>query len=830
MSIRNDATRQRIRQADPRVSRAVVPRQGQALLDADLDQQQRYSLARIEAETADILGEPGRLVVPAGSPAFAITADTSPSACGIGAGRGYLDGWLVDNPTACTLAAQPHPRTDTATTPYAMVLKSLVRHVDPVEENAYADPALGDAQAAGRALVDWQVFPFSPTAIGSSPGCAAVTTHADWSKLVAPSTGTLAVVADSAPPSSDPCSLAPAGGYSRAENLCYRIEVDGGTPRTDFPTVDGPRLGLAGLRLKLSRRNASVMARIVSVSGTEVTVEPPTLDPHNWFAPGLYAELVSSHDDVDPRDASSTTRLFQVNHATDSVVTLEAAAASTVTGKTGWFLRLWDGFADGQGTATVTTTSSAPDVSQHIDLGDGVKILLGAGAGGAGTATFRRGDYWTFAARSDGTLDWPAGGTHETPHGPETRYAPLAVLTGSPPAAGDCRISSATLTDRTLLYRGGDGQSVMPPPGTSGFVTLPSMPRVAVMRGRAPVAGARVRWSVPASAPATHVDGQSLSGAGTLERTTGTDGICQVPWALGRQALAVAHKLQVTLLDADGNPEGPALVFTAQFATAAGTSYQPGACDLLSQAATMQEALDTLCKNLGGGSVEEPETLSVTSIVLVGREGETQLLGEENILNGIELPHTAFEQGIGVGISGNSLECTPETHDPIIEVELDLPYPTTDPDRWYWSWASQNPRSGANIQSFFGVQRVRLDGEVRVLRDEGEEPFQPGLLWHPSESAQAFLDTVPTHRFGYALSENIEFEWSFEEQPRVLCRLRVRSAHVWAQGERSRQAWLNAEYLGSSRGVTNRELLTGERDPQRAADLAMFFYLKLPDE
>ena len=839
MTIRNDATRQTLRPADRRTARSVVPRQGQALLDADLDQQARHTLTRIESDTADTLGSPGRFVVPAGSTAFLITPAATPAACGIGAGRGYLGGWLLENPSACTLGTQPHPRTDPAVAgPVAMVVKSLVRHVDPVEETAYADPALGDAQAAGRSLVDWQVFPFVPAGAWATPSCATITGQADWQRLVAPSTGTLAVVPDAAPPATDPCSLAPAGGYSRSDNLCYRIEVDGGTPRNDFPTADGPRFGLAGLRVKMSRRNASLMVRIKSVSGTDVTVEPPALDPHNWFATGMYAELVTAHDDVDPRAAVAGTRMFQVATATDGVVTLAPAAAAALAALTGtWYLRLWDAFADGTGTQTVTTTAAAPDVSQDIDLGDGVKVRLGAGAGGAAATTFRRGDHWTFAARADGTVDWPVGSPQELPHGPETRYAPLAVLNGAT-AFDDCRIPEATLTDRTLLYRGGDGQAV-PAPAGGGFAALPTPLRVAVMRGRTPVVGARLRWSTPTApvSPQSRINGQPVSTGAFVELTTGAEGTCEVQWSIDSATSSSAQRVQVTLLDGAGNTEGPALVFNSQFATAANTSYQPGDCKVLSTSTTVQEALDELCANLGEGPAEEEETLDITSIVLLGTETEDRLVEKELILNGKEVDHDAFLEGIVIGISGNALESTPEPWDPIVEVELDLPYPSTDPDRWYWGMASRDPELGG-IRGFFGFQRMRLAGDVvtkvraRSPRDREIDRLERGLTWTPSRWARTFLETAPRHRFGYAPAvldgELRELEWEFEEEPRILCRLRVRSAHVWAKGDRSDRAWLNAEYLGTSERLTGRELMLDQRDPQRAADLDMFFYLRMP--
>ncbi|MFB6608710.1 hypothetical protein ACFCVO_00170 [Agromyces sp. NPDC056379] len=829
MTIRNDATRLRLRTRDPRPARSVVSRQGQALLDADLNQQSQHLLERIESETQDTFGSPDRLVVPTGSSAFAVTPDPTGSAIGIGAGRGYLDGWAVECPEpGCTIGTQPHARDDgPIPDPVAVVLKSLVRHIDPVEESAYADPALGDAQTPGRALVDWQVFPFAPAGAWGSPACATILQQKDYLRLTAPSTGTLAVVPDAAPPAADPCSLEPAGGYSRSENLLYRIEVDGGMPRKDYPAVDGPRFGLDGLRLKMSRRNASVMVRIVSVKGERMTVEPPPLDPVNWFYPGTFAELVSAHDDIDPRDAAATDRVLQVNYSEDDVVVVATAAAPAVAGKTGWFLRLWDGFADGHGIATVTTDAATPDVSKDIDLGDGLKVRLGAGTGGAAQATFRRGDYWTFAARSDGTIDWPAGTVFETPHGPETRYAPLAVLTGAPPVADDCRIPSATLTDRALLYRGGDGQAV-PAPAGGGFAILPSKLRVAVQRGRAPVKGARLLWSAPAalSTPDSRIDGSVVGGAATLEVVTGADGTSEVEWSVDSAFPLDAHRVQVTLLDGDGNPEGTVMVFTAQFATAAGTSYQPGACNVLAQSTTVQEALDALCAAVGGEPAIEPETLALTSINLLGPQGTINLVVENLIQTGLDVPYNAFIEGIGIGISGNPLECRPAEFDPVVEVELDLPYPTTDHDRLHWAQASI---AGGGIGGSFGFQNVRLDGTVEVTHGPINQ-LEPGLVWLPSKRTMRFLETVPWHRFGteHALlpGELAELGWEQDEPHTILCRLRVRSAHVWTTGKSGERVWLNAEHLGTSNGFTGRELMLHERDPQRAADIEVFFYLQ----
>ena len=170
MTLRNDATRLLIRPKDPRPLRDVVPRQGQVLLDADLDQAQRLILGRIERETADILGRPDRIAVPEGDDGFKVVAGAGPLGVRIRPGHGYLAGWRLDNAAEVQLDTQPHPRLgEVAAQPFALVLKALERFVDPVEEPAFADAALADAEAAGRGLLDWQVFALP---LAGVPTCA----------------------------------------------------------------------------------------------------------------------------------------------------------------------------------------------------------------------------------------------------------------------------------------------------------------------------------------------------------------------------------------------------------------------------------------------------------------------------------------------------------------------------------------------------------------------------------------------------------------------------------------------------------------------------------
>jgi hypothetical protein len=609
MTIRNDATRLRIATKEKRRLRAVVPRQGQVLLDTDVEQDSRLQLERIEQETRDTLGSPGRLLVPAGTDGFKITSDATNNPT-IGAGNGYLGGWLLENADVCRMftpppqggVTQPHPRSSASLAPTTVVgIKALVRHVDPAEEPVLADVALGDAQSSGRSLVDWQVFPL--TLPGAPATCSAVADDATWKALAAPSTGTLQVIEKVAPASTDPCTLTPGGGYTRLENLLYRIEVHDGVADAALPNVDGPRFKLNGLKLKISRRNASVMVRIIKPpDGVTIQVEPPALDPRNWFAPGLFAEIVSIHDDVDPRAALQSQRLFPVALATNDLITLQAQPADvTATGVADdgtWFLRLWDTFPDAvsPGIATVSAPNNAT-VSAEIDLGDGLSIKLGK-APTAASATFRRGDHWTFAARADGSIDWPKVGANPaamTPEGPETRYAPLKLFTASANPADDCRVPFGSLSDQLLLYRGGDGQSAYPDPSLAK-VPLAAKLRVAATVGDSPLVGATVRWScaLPAGQKSL-INGTDCFTNNPVNVQTDQDGLAEVIWEIDRASMLDKYQVEAALVVGVAVTKPP-IVFTARFDVAERVGYTPpdDACAPYDAVRNVDAALDEL--------------------------------------------------------------------------------------------------------------------------------------------------------------------------------------------------------------------------------------------
>jgi len=820
MTIRNDATRQSVPVAEPRPLRGVLARQGQVLLDTDINELERTALARIESADAAMLGPPDRLLFAAGTQGFAIGG--AAPAFTIGAGTGYLDGWQLVNTANVTLQSQPNPWNGALTNAdNAFAIKALVRHIDPAEDSALADVALGDAQASGRALNDWQVFPL---AIGGGASCATILQSAEWQAMSAPSSGTLAFQFGGVSASTDPCSLTPAGGQSRFENLLYRIEVHNGVVASTQP--DGPRFGVAGAIIKLSRRNASLMARITNINGNLITVSPPALDPLAWFSPGAYAEIIGPGDDLGPTAALANERLFKVSVATDSVITLSATAAqitATAAQANGhWFLRLWDAMPDGTGFAVV------PASGGPIDLGDGIAVQLGGGA----AALLRRGDYWTAPVRSDGSIAWPGitSGTPQaqTPHGPEIRYAPLATLPLAP--GGDCRIPFASLTDPALLYRGGDGQSVFAVVANAATpVALPQKLRVAVMRGVTPVVGATVLWRSPAGAIASWINAAAVPAAG-IATTTDAHGLVEVEWEIDAASQAPTHQIEAVLMDGANPAQTPAIQFNARFDSAAKTSYTPGTCPTLAQSTDVQGALDALCAAVNALT---PKTIGLRRITLTNAAGNaTELIAGPVILNAKDVPCDAFVDGIAFETTTNDLLMRLQAYDPAVEIAIDLPYPATDPDRTYWSEAIGEPPPinyfAANfphqtiLAGTFGYQTIRLDG---TLIAKGNM-----ILWQPTRQAAYFLATAPHHRFGTVQGSRFTSNspWTTPTITRVLCRIRLRSALIFADDPATKQRlWLNAGYLGTDAGQTRRELALDSFDNQKAGDLDMFIWLTL---
>jgi hypothetical protein len=235
----------------------------------------------------------------------------------------------------------------------------------------------------------------------------------------------------------------------------------------------------------------------------------------------------------------------------------------------------------------------------------------------------------------------------------------------------------------------------------------------------------------------------------------------------------------------------------------------------------VQSALDVLCSKIV--DKEEPKALTLTSILFLDAKGQAThdlVFGGELLLNALEVRYNAFSGGIAFSFDGGMPAIKIKDFDPIVEIELDLPFPTTDSDRLYWLQVS------GQVNSFVGFQRMRLDGTVEVTP---KGPVgKPALIWRPTRDAMMFLESTPRHLWGQRILATSQLEklgWSSKTPyQRIVCRIRLRSALIFVKGEPKR-LYLNAEHLGVVGDVTNRELHLGERDPQRAGDLDIYVFL-----
>ena len=477
-----------------------------------------------------------------------------------------------------------------------------------------------------------------------------------------------------------------------------------------------------------------------------------------------------------------------------------------------WFVRMWDG-------PLIDVAAKAPNAADPIHIGDNIDIRVEDG-------WFRPTDHWTFAARvSTGRIDWPMNGSTPitvTPHGPKIHYTRLATLTpgASGLTAGDCRPQFVPLAEqKTLVYRGGDGQTAFLGDAAAGFVKLGATLRVAVVRNQLPVAGAKILWrtragqAFPSSLTAVAGSAPQEFAIGPLASqplTTDESGMCEVTWALNAAYPLEQHFIEACLADDAGHAIGPPIQFSACFATAARTSYKDGDCSVLQGAKTVQEALDRLCE-----AIPKPvESMKVEYVRFYdNKSAYPDIVENSDIHHALDLAG-----GLEIAILGD-VATRPRENDPILDVELELPYPTTSEPQRYWTLATAV--SGNGLMNFFATQRIRLSGNM-VIKSEREKSM---LIWKPAPPAQQFLETSTSHRFGQVKVRGTDVEWHFPKEPEpIICRLRLRGTLLWSGKPPENAVYLNGEALGFE-GKFPLQLNLRSVDPQRAADLEMFFYL-----
>jgi Family of unknown function (DUF6519) len=304
---------------------------------------------------------------------------------------------------AVTYASQPDHPGAPALAPAAgdrllLYLDVWERHVTAVEDPAIREVALGGPDTTARVQTVCQVK-FHPQTVADGLGCADPVPG--WPP--AASGGRLSATDTAPPPSTDPCRLAPEGGFRGLENRLYRIEIHG-EGDLDVATF------------KWSRDNGAVVFAVDEVldGGARVRVRRLGRDDVLTLHENDWVEVLDDATELSgqPGTPAKVSNIDQL----DRSLTLTPAVPGLDPGRHPR-LRRWDMPApagDAPAKDRLVTVQAGP-----LDLEDGIQVRFSGGG-------FQTGDWWTIPAR---TLTGRAGPLENAPpRGISHHYCRLALV------------------------------------------------------------------------------------------------------------------------------------------------------------------------------------------------------------------------------------------------------------------------------------------------------------------------------------------------------------------------------------------------------------------
>ncbi|SHN13494.1 DUF6519 domain-containing protein [Cryptosporangium aurantiacum] len=292
----------------------------------------------------------------------------------------------------------------------AAYLEVWERHVTAVEDPGLREEALGSDTASRTQLVGQvKIAPVAPGLTPADVGAA-------FGEPVA-SNGTVTIDVPPATQVTDPCALPDLAGYSGADNRLYRIEVHRGGP-------------LASALFKWSRDNGSeLFAARLDDDGSFL------FDAGAPLSAGDVVEVLSSVVDLGDSALGSVSvdGFVPAERAVGQLGQLAAIRSGADGGDVAFRLADLD---DPARTVALDRRYGDPDVAvlkvrrwhgtlepdgagPHV-LEDGLTVTLSHGG------TYRSGQWWQYEARVRG--ENANGPWRPDPHGPERRFAPLALL------------------------------------------------------------------------------------------------------------------------------------------------------------------------------------------------------------------------------------------------------------------------------------------------------------------------------------------------------------------------------------------------------------------
>jgi hypothetical protein len=463
----------------------VVMDQGRPLLDSDWNESLDELRRRRQAETFDIVGPAG---YPSSTPhAFEVVVPTTPTASTtftIGVGRMYVDGLLAENhgsaatadvrwdPALAEQAGDPGVAINCLNQPYqpyltdadlprgrgphVVYLDIWQREITYLKYPQIVEPALG-IDTTGRWQTVWQVKWLNVSRLKTDVHCA--TPIPAWEDLIRPAEERLTTgLVSSTPPG--PCCLTTTTGYTGKENQHYRVEIQqsGAAIAASATPVPFP-VAATTATFKWSRENASVATNISAVAAVNVAGTPASrLTVHSTGKDDVLCFNVNDWVEItdDWRElrglAGELRRVVGVSTASRTVTVSPQITTTNFADASGQLdpqqharLIRWDqkGLVlegDGQ---TVWANLDDPNSTGEIPVpSPGTSLILEDGITVSfGGASFRSGNYWSFAARStDGSIDLL---NQAPPRGIHHHYARLAVVTfgdeKTTPSVMDCR-------------------------------------------------------------------------------------------------------------------------------------------------------------------------------------------------------------------------------------------------------------------------------------------------------------------------------------------------------------------------------------------------------
>jgi hypothetical protein len=366
-------------------------------------------------------------------------------------GAFHLDGLIVDNPTDGAFPEVSFPQDSGfaltspigSPTPFDGILlppnismgdhlfvylEVWERHITATEDPGIREEALGSSvDTCTRSKVMGQVK-IARVALGASPPqiqAISAQVRSAFTQILSGAGLTLSV--STSEPNPDPCALPELSGYTGSDNRLYRLEVHRGGlldqvqikwSRDNGSEVFAARLD-AGDNLVFPAGTPLTSGDLVEVLNEVVDLADADLGfvATEGFSPPVRAagQLVA----LSAIDTATTSNdiVFRMVDPVDSTNTVALDARYGDTLAAPLKLRRWHGLLDPQRRATDTGTGLS--AGPH-DIEDGISVVL------SDSNAFRVGDWWQYEARSrreNANGDWITA-----PHGPERRFAPLALF------------------------------------------------------------------------------------------------------------------------------------------------------------------------------------------------------------------------------------------------------------------------------------------------------------------------------------------------------------------------------------------------------------------